>query len=219
MAEVAATVKKRWRAWLRAAHRDIGYLAVGFTLIYAVSGIAMNHIGDWDPNYTASERQLQIAPVPDTATDAEAAKLVALATGFTGTPTDVFRAGDEVRLEFSDGSKVTAIGSTATVQKYDPRFMIRVATWLHATRGKAVWKYIADIYALLLLYLSVSGLFMLKGRLGMRWRGAVLVAIGLAVPLGYIVFSGGPDGNKAAKIAAPGPGATPEPGAPLAPGS
>ena len=30
---------KRWRAWLRAVHRDIGYLAIGFTVIYAVSGI------------------------------------------------------------------------------------------------------------------------------------------------------------------------------------
>ena len=41
---VASILKKRWRGWLRAVHRDFGYLAVGFTLIYAVSGIAINHI-------------------------------------------------------------------------------------------------------------------------------------------------------------------------------
>ena len=38
-------VRKRWRAWLRAVHRDFGYLAVGLTMIYAFSGIAINHIG------------------------------------------------------------------------------------------------------------------------------------------------------------------------------
>jgi len=37
------TIKKRWRSWLRAVHRDFGYLAVGFTIIYAVSGLAINH--------------------------------------------------------------------------------------------------------------------------------------------------------------------------------
>ena len=46
-------------AWLRAVHRDIGYLAVGFTVIYALSGIAMNHIDDWDPNFQATERTPQ----------------------------------------------------------------------------------------------------------------------------------------------------------------
>ncbi|HEX8107122.1 MAG TPA: hypothetical protein VF516_05300, partial [Kofleriaceae bacterium] len=62
-------IKNRWRAWLRAIHRDIGYLAVGFTLIYALSGIAMNHIDDWDPSFHSSERVLKIKPVADDASD------------------------------------------------------------------------------------------------------------------------------------------------------
>src|ERR1700733_12468822 len=50
-------IKKRWRAWLRAVHRDCGYLAIGFTVIYAVSGIAQNHIEDWgDVSYKSFER-------------------------------------------------------------------------------------------------------------------------------------------------------------------
>jgi len=191
MADVAAVVKKRWRAWLRAVHRDVGYLAIGFTVIYALSGIAMNHIDDWDPNFHASERTLQIAPIPDDATDEAAVARVTQAAGL-GKPDDVYRAGDEVRLEYKDGTKVTAIGPTVTVQARTDRFFFRVACWLHATRGKQAWKYISDVYALLLLYLATSGLFMLKGRLGLRWRGTVLVAVGLAGPLAYIILSGGP---------------------------
>ena len=52
---IAAAIRKRWRAWLRAIHRDVGYLAVGFTIIYAVSGIAINHRGDsFNPDQSTS---------------------------------------------------------------------------------------------------------------------------------------------------------------------
>ena len=40
------------RKWGRIIHRDFGYLFFGATLIYSISGIALNHIGDWNPNYS-----------------------------------------------------------------------------------------------------------------------------------------------------------------------
>jgi hypothetical protein len=191
---------KRWRAWLRAIHRDVGYLAVGFTIIYAISGIAMNHVDDWNYNYNAKERTLQIAPVPDDASDEDAAKLVADAAG-KDKADDVFRAGDEVRLEYADGTKVTAIGAEVTVQEVKSRFFFRAATWLHAAKGKQGWKYIADVYALLLIYLAVSGLFMIKGKLGLKWRGSILVAVGLSVPVVYLYASGGAEASGTQRVA------------------
>jgi hypothetical protein len=198
---VAAAVRKRWRAWLRAVHRDIGYLAVGFTVLYAMSGIAMNHIDDWDPNFHASEVALKIAPITGDLGDAEAAKRIAAAAGVTGEPSDVYRAGDEVRLSYGDGTKLTAIGDALTVQRRRDRLFFRVADWLHATRGKQAWKFIADAYAVLLLYLAISGIFMIKGRLGLRWRGTALIALGLAGPLAYIVISGGPGAQNTERVA------------------
>jgi uncharacterized protein len=198
----AATIKKRWRAWLRAIHRDIGYLAVGFTVIYALSGIAMNHIEDWDPNFHASETTRKITPIPDELSNADATKRIADAAGLTGKIDDVYRAGDEVRLTYASGSKVTAIGDTITIQSRRDRLFFRVADWLHATRGKQAWKFIADAYAVLLLYLAVSGIFMIKGKLGLRWRGALLISAGLGGPLGYIVLSGGPGAQKTERVAA-----------------
>ena len=44
------------RKLLRALHRDVGYIAVGLTLVYALSGLALNHIQDWDPNF----RQIKV---------------------------------------------------------------------------------------------------------------------------------------------------------------
>ena len=186
---------KRWRAWLRAIHRDVGYLAVGFTVIYALSGIAMNHIDDWDPSFNASERTLTIKPIADDASDEDAIAAVGKVAGL-GKPADTFRAGDEVRLTYEDGTQVTAIGGTVTIQQRSDRLFFRIAVWLHATRGKQAWKYISDVYAVLLLYLAISGLFMIKGRLGLRWRGTLLVGVGVAAPLLYIVLSGGPGAAK-----------------------
>jgi hypothetical protein len=210
-----AAIKKRWRAWLRAVHRDIGYLAVGFTLIYALSGIAMNHIDDWDPNFLATETTRKIAPIPDELGDAEAARRVAVATGLGGKIDDLYRAGDELRLSYANGNKVTVIGDTVTIQTRRDRPFFRIADWLHATRGKQAWKYIADAYAALLLYLAISGIFMIKGRLGLRWRGATLITVGLAAPIGYLVLSGGPGAQRTERATTrPGevePPATPKP--------
>jgi hypothetical protein len=60
---ILGVIKKRWRGWLRAIHRDVGYLAVGLTLIYAMSGLAINHIQDWDPNFTTYEKTSTIEPI------------------------------------------------------------------------------------------------------------------------------------------------------------
>lgn len=209
-------VKKRWRAWLRAVHRDFGYVAVGFTLVYALSGLAINHVRDWDPNFVSSERTLEIAAIGDDVDDTAAVARVTAAIG-RGKPDlkTLYRAGDELRFDYPDGTRVAAIGSQVTVQQRSPRFFLRVANWLHYNRGKAAWTYVADVYACMLLYLAISGLFMIKGRLGLRRRGAVLVSAGIAVPLAYVVLSGGPSahsGNGADSVAS-----EPAPAQPVAP--
>jgi hypothetical protein len=187
---------KRWRAWLRAVHRDFGYLAVGFTLIYAISGIAQNHIEDWgDVSYTSTEHSLTIPPLTETEPTATAVARVA-AAAHLGEPTSVTRAGDELRLSYPSGAKVTAIASTVTIQTRERRAFIGVANWLHKARGKKAWKYIADLYAVLLLYLAISGIFMIKGKLGFKWRGATLIGAGVAVPVLYVALAGGPSSQK-----------------------
>jgi hypothetical protein len=223
MAEVATkvrdtslgpTIKKRWRAWLRAVHRDFGYLAIGFTVIYAISGIAQNHIEDWgEVSYKTSETTRTITPVADDAPDAIAIKAVADAANL-GTPTAAFRAGDEVRLEYANGAKATAIGSELVVQARERRAFIGAANWLHTARNKSGWRYVADIYALLLLYLAISGIFMIKGKLGLKWRGAVLISIGVAVPVTAVMVSGpAARATKDAPIAAEAEPAPPSPAA------
>jgi hypothetical protein len=180
MAELSV---KRWRAYLRAIHRDIGYLAIGFTVIYAISGIAQNHLEDWgEVSYKSYEQTLALPPIGDGVPDAQAIAIVVAKVGL-GAPTSALRAGDEIRLEYASGAKVSAIGDRITVQGRSQRFFIGAANWLHRARNKHAWKYVSDTFAAMLLYLAISGVFMIKGRLGFRWRGMILISIGVAVPV------------------------------------
>ena len=52
-----------WWKLNKALHRDIGYFLVGMSLIYGLSGVALNHIEDWDPNYTITHYSMITAHI------------------------------------------------------------------------------------------------------------------------------------------------------------
>lgn len=184
----------RWlRKWIRVVHRDVGYLVVGLTVVYALSGLAVNHIDDWNANFVEYERTHELGPgLPRE--DQAAADAVRERLRIEATPTEIYRV-DETELEvlFDERTLIVHL-DTGHVRDTgrDPRVFLRVANWLHLNRGKKAWTYIADGYALLLLYLALSGMFMLPGRKGLVGRGGVLVALGAAVPILYVTLSGGP---------------------------
>jgi uncharacterized protein len=191
---IFGTIQRQYRVWLRAIHRDVGYLVVGLTFIYALSGIAINHLGSWDPNFksVAITKNLE-GPFPE---DEEA--LV------TEIISKLKLSEDEVQASFYDSDTIFELalvdgsarlniktGVIKIIGK-ESRFFLRVANWLHYNRGKATWTYIADAYAVLLLYLAISGAFILKGRKGIVGRGAILIFIGAAVPIVYVQLTSGP---------------------------
>jgi len=181
------------RPWLRALHRDTGYFIVGLTIIYAVSGLAVNHIASWDPSFRQIERSHQIAgPFP---ADEQAAAQKALdQLAIRESPREVYRASD-TELEIVFEKRTLHLDPTTGrvfEEGQEPRLFLRLANWLHLNRGKKAWTYVADGYAVLLLFLAVSGLFMIPGRKGLLGRGALIAAAGAAVPIVYVVWSKGP---------------------------
>ncbi len=180
------------RPWIRAVHRDAGYLVVGLTIVYALSGLAVNHIADWDPNFHQVEQTHKIAgPFP--ANDQAAADHVLKALGISEKPTDVYRASPD-RLDITLQHRTLHLDAKAAQvfeEGQKPRFFLRLANWLHLNRGKKAWSYVADSYAVILLYLALSGLFMIPGKKGLLGRGLVLALLGASVPMGYVILSGG----------------------------
>jgi len=180
------------RARLRALHRDVGYLAVGFTVIYAVSGIAVNHIADWDPNFHQIRRTHELGPLPPS--DRAAAERTLAALGVAEAPRELYRASDE-RLEIVLEDRTLHVNTKSGFVEEEgqkPRFFLRAANFLHLNRGKKAWSYVADAYAVFLLFLAISGLFMIPGRKGLVGRGAVIAGIGAAIPVLYVALSNAP---------------------------
>jgi hypothetical protein len=191
-----------FRRWLRALHRDAGYLAVGLTLVYAISGIAINHIDDWDPNFKAVEKPIPFpaevkidAFRPDDPVKAKSDAAKILAAIGRGDPVEDAYSLDPKLLDITlEHTTIYVDVGARTIREegQKPRLVLRAANWLHLNRGKKAWTYIADGYAVFLLFLATSGLFMLPGKRGILGRGALLALVGAAVPILYVTLSGGP---------------------------
>ena len=170
----------------------MGYVAVGLTFVYAASGLAVNHIADWDPNFRNFESVHEVGPLTG---DEKAVATQALAKlGISGEPQDVYAsAPDQIDITLERRAlHVNPMTGHVVDQGQKPRFLLRVANWLHLNRGKKAWRYVADGYAGALLFLAMSGMFMIKGNKGLIGRGAILVAVGVAIPVLYVTLAGGP---------------------------
>ncbi|MBN9162813.1 MAG: hypothetical protein BGO98_03860 [Myxococcales bacterium 68-20] len=185
--------KAAWRPRLRAIHRDVGYVAVGLTFVYALSGIAVNHITDWtdgDPSFKTYSRTVDVGRLEG---DDEAIVLALRKRfGITETPREVYRASPEqLEILFDKRSlHLDTAQGTVVDEGQEPRFILRVANWLHLNRGKKAWTYVADAYAAGLMLLATSGVFMIAGKKGLVGRGAVLVLVGILIPVLYVHLAG-----------------------------
>lgn len=197
----------RWRPWLFVLHRDVGFLCLGLTVVYAVSGIAVNHRHHWNADYSTSVEAVaaglpsallgvegQAAELARERQDALVARLCAL-LGRPAPPRKAFwRGPDTLSLFFEEGDAVVADYAPSTgrleLTERRPRFLLRTFNLLHLNERRQVWTWFADGYAGLLLFLALSGAVMAKGRRGLRGRGAVFAVVGTALPLLVLWLTG-----------------------------
>lgn len=180
----------KWRKWLRILHRDIGYLATALTVIYAISGVAVNHVGDWNPNYRIEKVIIELDSIPSNYEKEEMVKYILAEIGETREVKNSFRP-DPNRLDiFIEGNTISVNYETheVTQEKVVPRPIIRETNFLHLNAPKKVWTYVADLFAVALAFLAISGLFMIKGKNGITGRGAWLTALGLIIPIVFLLL-------------------------------
>jgi len=181
----------KWRKWNNLIHRDVGYLCVGLTLVYAVSGVAVNHRADWNPNYRITRDAVQLGSLgdlepgsPDFVRDIlTRLHLPGPVRGtFRRTPEsmDIFLEDLTINVDLSSGE--------ASFEEIRERPILREMNFLHLNEPKKLWTLLADVYAVALAFLAISGMFVLKGRKGIKGRGAWLTAIGVAIPIFFLLL-------------------------------
>lgn len=178
-----------WRKWNNILHRDIGYLIVGLTLVYGISGVAVNHTADWNPSYRVERTTLMIEPVEAEGREEIIAEVKAK-LGLTEEERNAFRPDPETLQLFFPGRSYSVDLPTGTVlvQETRPRQVLFEVNQLHLNAPKRLWTWIADLYAVSLIVVAVTGLFVLKGRHGITGRGAWLTAIGILLPAVYWIY-------------------------------
>jgi hypothetical protein len=176
----------KWRGWLRAIHRDVGYICAGLTVIYAVSGIAVNHVQDWNPSYAIEKVASNIGPVEHSGpVDDALARVVLARLDLAPTYRTLFEPAPGALRILRENHTIDVDLGTGRVQHefVTPRAGLHQANYLHLNHAKGIWTWLADAFAVALAFLALSGLFMIKGHKGITGRGLWLTLAGCAVPL------------------------------------
>ena len=182
---------RRWRHWFRVIHRDVGYVAVALTIAYALSGLAVNHIEDWNPNYTFAERDIAIGALPEGPLGAKEAYVVEKLALDPDTVRGHFQeSATLLRVFLVEGQEVhvdmrTGVGTHKSIERRAVLFEVNA---LHLNNLKGVWTYVADIFAIALMLLAITGMTMMKGDRGLAGRGKWFVGAGLLIPVSAVIY-------------------------------
>jgi uncharacterized protein len=179
------------RKWGRIIHRDFGYLFFGATIIYAVSGIAINHLNDWNPNYSVSTKEFKTG-IDLKKSDAAKEQVLLLLDKIDNRKnykSHYYPSEDVIKIFLSGGSSVVVNVKTGegNAEYLKRRPIFYQFNYLHYNPTKW-WTWFSDIYAGALIILALTGLILIKGKKGITGRGAWLTAIGILVPILFLVL-------------------------------
>ena len=179
----------KWRRAVRLFHRDVGYVAAALTIIFSISGIAVNHIDDWNPNYVVETDTLHITPITDSVLTAKNVRAYVVSQlNITDSIKSHFRSSpNEIDL-FLERETVSANVKTGlvSVEKIRSRRVFKKMNFLHLNTPKKLWTWVSDIFAASLILLAITGLFMIKGKKGFNGRGKWLFIIGMLIPILFL---------------------------------
>jgi hypothetical protein len=167
-----------------AVHRDVGYVCSSLILAYCLSGIALNHIGDWNPDFVISKDTITLSRsyAKSDVTKETIAEFGKLVKEETYKVYD-FPTSDQVKIYYDNASLHLNFSTGQGIyEKVSRRPVFYQVNALHLNRLKG-WQWASDVFALILMALSLTGLFVLRGKYGMARRGKWLVAAGMLPPL------------------------------------
>lgn len=180
----------KFNYWNRVIHRDLGYFFVGMTIIYALSGIALNHIKDWNPSYIIGNESFTFPEVKgNTAVTETVVNDLLSKIDLQGRYKSHYYPKPSILKIFIEGGSLqidipTGDGQLELVSRRPVFYQVNL---LHYNPGKW-WIYFSDFFCGSLILLAITGLFIVKGKNGIKWRGMVLAALGIIVPVIYLMF-------------------------------
>lgn len=177
-------IRKKIRRLNIATHRDLGYFFSSLIIIYSVSGIALNHVNEWNPDFIIEKKIIQVnSGLKAEPITIEQIQKFGLLVGeeqykVYDTPTPdrlkIYYDNASLLIDFSEG--------TGLYEKVSRRPVFYQSNLLHRNSIRG-WKWASDVLAVMLITISITGLFILRGKKGISGRGKWLIAAGTLPPL------------------------------------
>jgi len=180
---------KKLRRLNIATHRDVGYFFSSLIIIYCISGLALNHINDWNPDFIITKKTVSISP----AMSGEGVDKAMIAQLGNMVGEDKYKVYDvptkgQVKIYYDNASfHVNFDKHTGVYEKVERRPVFYQSNILHRNSLKG-WKWVSDVFAVMLILISVTGLFILKGKKGIAGRGKWFILAGLLPPIIAIII-------------------------------
>ncbi|MFI3327860.1 MAG: PepSY-associated TM helix domain-containing protein [Rikenellaceae bacterium] len=171
--------------WLRVIHRDLGFLMVGVSIIYGVSGMIVNHMGGTDPAFKTVQETLNIEP--NLMNSELPAKFESMGLPAVKRVARIDSDLSRIMLEGGVGIYSSSTGEL-TYEQHKRRPVVYWFNRLHYNRVNG-WSFMGDFFAASLIFFALSGLLMVPGSRGVKGRGKWYLMVGIAIPLLYVFLS------------------------------
>lgn len=181
------------RKWSRNIHRDLSFLFSGMLIVYAISGVAMNHVKTFNPNYSITVEEYSLnAPLPSVEEITKEYVINTLLTplGEEDNYTKHYYPQPSTMKVFIKGGSSLVIDlntNTAVYESIKQRYVLSAMTKLHYNPG-GWWTVFSDVFVAALIIIILTGLIMIKGKKGLIGIGGIELIIGMAIPLLFILL-------------------------------
>ncbi len=178
----------KWRKWNKAIHRDFGYFFFGMTLIYAISGIALNHLNDWDPKFVITTTEIHTAVTSKNIDKEEVLNLLDKYGEKENYKKHYFPKGKYLKIFIKNGTVTIDLATgEGIIEKTRRRLFFSEMDYLHYNPIK-YWTWFSDIYAGALIILALGGIFIPRGKSSLKKRGIWLVTTGILIPIVFLLI-------------------------------
>lgn len=171
-----------------ALHRYLGYFFFGMTLVYALSGVAMNHMQDWDPNYIVIAKNISINTDQDLRSLDEAA-VRSIFSDFIGKysyKSHYYPDSSTLKIFTRQGAIIlNTVERQGILERVIRKPLFFGVNFLHYNPIK-YWTYFSDLYCTALMTLAITGLVVRKEKNGLSGVGGWLTLAGVLIPFIYI---------------------------------
>ena len=182
---------KTIRKWSRILHRDIGYFFIGTTIIYGISGIALNHMSDWNPNYSVTIKPFETSINLEKEEGVKENVLLLLdkVDNRENYKKHYYKSDNHLKIFLKGGSSidVNVKKGVGEVEYLKRRPVFYESNFLHYNPNR-IWTWFSDAFAAALILFAITSLFMVKGKKGIRGRGGIYTAVGILIPLIFLII-------------------------------